>query len=137
MRGICAYCGKPGDMTRDHVVPRSLAERLQARGVVIPAHLLRTVPAHSRCNNHKGSSRWVPRSWAPLLDELNALIPGARVKFKVWDGSTKIRRIICRWCEKVIKGTAPACYRCRVPVHEACRTPHMGRCRKARAVAAA
>jgi hypothetical protein len=45
-KGTCAYCGRTGPVTRDHVVPRAIFARPYPRHPVI-------VPACAVCNNEK------------------------------------------------------------------------------------
>jgi hypothetical protein len=44
--GTCVYCGKSGEITRDHVVPRSLFLQPYPENII-------TVPACSKCNRQK------------------------------------------------------------------------------------
>jgi len=48
----CAYCGSPDNLTIDHVKPKTLGGRDEARNLV---------PACKSCNHAKGSSYWL--SW--------------------------------------------------------------------------
>ena len=67
-RGLCAYCGRPGATTMDHVVPRSRGGRTE---------WLNAVAAHLGCNGRKGDRTpdearmpllWVP--WVPARADL-------------------------------------------------------------------
>lgn len=59
---LCAYCGKPGATTMDHVVPRSRGGR---------GEWLNAVAAHSGCNEKKGSrtpeEAGMPLLWQPWI----------------------------------------------------------------------
>jgi len=59
---LCAYCGKPGASTMDHVVPRSRGGR---------GEWLNAVAAHSECNEKKGSrtpeEAGMPLLWQPWI----------------------------------------------------------------------
>ena len=59
---ICAYCGKPGATTMDHVVPRSRGGR---------GEWLNAVAAHAACNEKKGSrtpeEAGMPLLWQPWI----------------------------------------------------------------------
>ena len=67
-RGLCAYCGRPGATTMDHVLPRSRGGR---------AEWVNAVAAHLACNAAKGARTpdeaglvllWTP--WVPARVEL-------------------------------------------------------------------
>lgn len=59
---LCAYCGKPGASTMDHVVPRSRGGR---------GEWLNAVAAHAECNEKKGSrtpeEAGMPLLWQPWI----------------------------------------------------------------------
>lgn len=60
---LCFYCGEPGKMTQDHVVPLIRGGRHEAANIV---------PACRRCNASKGTGDWPKRVPRPLVDDEKA-----------------------------------------------------------------
>lgn len=81
-RNACAYCGVRRGVTRDHVVPRSVAKKHH-----VPTYLTATVPSCFECNIRKGQRRLVPPSWEEHLSALHHYIPGT--PWRVWRGGTQ------------------------------------------------
>ena len=63
---LCAYCGREGDMTTDHVVPLAAAPRLKVRRRMldVPSNRVRCC---FDCNQEKGCK--MPAEWFALHPE--------------------------------------------------------------------
>lgn len=87
----CAYCGRGGRMTTDHLIKRSQARRSinAARERENPRY---KVPACAACNQAVYTRLRVPVSHAHLIPELEALTGG---KYDTWDGTPEgLREVV-------------------------------------------